>query len=166
MYGFFVRSVFYEIVCGRIRVSKGLTPLPGPTSGVWCLKSTHHLFFSWSFFLKLSSFFMPLTFCNFSVSSVSQVLWIWAQFFHFIKYWISPGSLLVLKVALGSPSASTAYTVVTLPVAVRGEKEYCQIYLSVDERFFLVNLKHRFSAISLLPLNQFLHSSCICNDNP
>ncbi|TNN45052.1 hypothetical protein EYF80_044758 [Liparis tanakae] len=58
------------------------------------VKLLYHLFFSWSFFLKLSSFFMPLTFCSFSVSSVSQVLWMWAQFFHLIRYWISPGSLM------------------------------------------------------------------------
>lgn len=68
---------------------------------------------------------MPLTFCSLSVSSVSQVLWIWAQFFHFIKYWVSPASLLGLKLALGSPSASTAYTVVALPVAVKNKAYKC-----------------------------------------
>ncbi len=61
---------------------------------------------------------MPFTFCCLSVSSVSQVLWMWDQFFHFIKYCTSPGCLLGSKLALGSPSASTAYTVVTPPVAV------------------------------------------------
>lgn len=99
-----------------------LKTLPSPrlqTHFFYLGKVMYHCLISSSFFLKFSSFFRPFTFCCCKDSSLSHVLWIYDQPFHLMRYWTSPSSFSGSKSLLGSPLASTAYTVVEAPVAAK-----------------------------------------------
>lgn len=125
---------------------------------------TYHSLISSSLLMKFSNFFIPLTFCSRNKASVSQVLWIWDQPFHFIKYCSSSSSSSpsFSGTTFGSPVSLTLYTVVLCPVAGRKNrrKKVTTMYKELRKKKTLSNALEQHEPMTFYSTGKCINHLC------